>query len=116
MFDFFLIIFGIFSWENFYKNFTILTHFDDSLPENRYNKALELSRNQDFSGALNVLPENMEYFPERLAELRGDLLYEQKANSGAIIAQYEQSLQLVENARIRDKIRLIRGEVTSEDT
>lgn len=113
----FVMIFGFFSWEKFYKNFAILTNFDKNLPENRYNQALELSQNNQFKEALTLLPDNMELFPERLFELRGDILYAEKALSGAIIAEYERSLGMLENERIREKIRLISlGDVTNEDS
>lgn len=107
---FFLIFLGfflIFSWKNLYQNIMFAFFLDSEIPEIRYNQALQIAKNGDFQAAQKIIPETMEHFSERLFELRGDILFALEENSGSILLEYEKSLQIEENSRIREKIALL---------
>ncbi len=107
---FFLIFLGfflIFSWKNLYQNIMFAFFLDSEIPEVRYNQSLQIAKNGDFEAAQKIIPDSMNQFPERLFELRGDILFALHSDSGAILSEYEKSLQIQENSRIREKIALL---------
>ena len=80
---------------------------NSEIPEIRYNQSLQIAKNGDFEAAQKIIPDSMNQFPERLFELRGDILFALHSDSGAILSEYEKSLQIQENSRIREKIALL---------
>lgn len=107
---FFLIFLGfflIFSWKNLYQNIMFAFFLDSEIPEIRYNQSLQIAKNGDFEAAQKIIPDSMNQFPERLFELRGDILFALHSDSGAILSEYEKSFQIEENSRIREKIALL---------
>lgn len=74
--------------------------------------ALKLAKEKDFLQAQKILPHSLEDYSDRIFELSGDILWELESATGAILEQYQKSIQFRENSRVREKIIFLSNEET----
>lgn len=113
---FFAIFASFFVYKN-WENIEILFGFSfEKNPKIDFNKSLELAKNWEYSKALEILPNEIPENNEKILELKWDILYAQNADSWSILENYEKSLEIKENERVREKIALIKSPPKSENT